>query len=78
MELELNQTVAEETKCLILIITATSASCEGSSSSLKHVNNYMWCSQSEEQLSNLVFIFMNKKLLKKMKIKHGADTFPKM
>lgn len=35
----------------------------------------MWCSQSEERLSNLVFILMNKDLLKKMKLEHGVDTF---
>ena len=35
----------------------------------------MRCSQSEERLSNLVFIPMNKDLLEKMKVERGADTF---
>ena len=76
-ELEWNQALAEVTKLLRLILTipATSASCERLFSSLKRVNNYMRCSQSEERLSNLVFISMNKDLLEKMKVEHGADTF---
>lgn len=76
-ELELNQALAEVTKLVRLILTvpATSASCERSFSSLKRVNNYMRCSQSEKRSSNLVFISMNKDLLKKMKIERGADIF---
>ena len=35
----------------------------------------MRCFQREERLSNLVFISMNKELLKKMKVDRGADTF---
>ena len=35
----------------------------------------MKCSQSEEQLSNLVFFSINKDFLKKMKRERGADTF---
>ena len=35
----------------------------------------MMSSQSEEQLSNLVFISMIKDLWKKMKVEHGDDTF---
>ena len=58
-ELEQNQALAEGTKLvyLILIIPATSASCERLSSLLKCIN--MECSQTEEQLSNLVFILIN-------------------
>ena len=37
----------------------------------------MKSSHSEEQLSNLVFISMNRNLLKKMKVGYGADTFYK-
>ena len=76
-ELELNQAQAEVTKLLRLILTipATSASSEKSFSLLKHVNNYMKHSQSEQRLSNLVFIFINKGLLEKMKTKRGANTF---
>ena len=66
-ELELNQALAEVIKLhLIRTLPATSASCERLSSSLKHVNNYLRCSHSEEQESNLVFISMNKDLLKKV------------
>ena len=69
-EFEINQALTEVTKflCLILIIPATSASCEKSPSSQKCVNNYMRCSQSEERLSNLVFITMNKDSLKEIKV----------
>ena len=35
----------------------------------------MKCSQNEERLSNLVFIFMNEDLLKKMKGERGNDIF---
>ena len=51
-ELELNKALAEVTKllCLILIISATSASYERSTSSLKHVNNNMRYFKSEERL----------------------------
>ena len=72
-ELELNQVT--KLFCLIQTIPATSDSCERSASSLKHVNEYMRCSQSEEQLCNLIFISINKDLLKRMKVEHGFDTF---
>ena len=62
--------MAEVTKLLYLILIIPAKS-----SSLKCVNYYMRCSQSEEGLSNLVFIFMNKNLLKKMKVKFTVDTF---
>ena len=35
----------------------------------------MRCSQSEERLSNFVFISINKDFLKKMKVEDGADIF---
>ena len=68
-KLELNQTLAEVTKLLYLLLTipATSASYDRSSSSLKRVND-MRCSQSEEQSND-------KELLKKMKVGCGADIF---
>ena len=76
-ELKLNQALAEVTRLLCLILTrpVTFAFCERSSSSLKHVNDYMSCSQSEVRLNNLVYIFLNKDLLKKMKVEHGAVIF---
>ena len=77
-ELELNQVLAEVTKllCLILIIPSTFASFESLSSSVKSVNNYMRCFQSEERWSNFVFISMNKNLLK-MKVECTVDNFCK-
>ena len=62
MKLELNRAQTKVTKLLRLILTISVAyaSCERLSSALKHMN-------SEERLSNLVFIFLNKDLLKKMK-----------
>ena len=76
-EPEPNHALAEVTKLLHIILTipGTSASCERSFSPLKHVNNYIRCSQSEEHLSNLAFVSMNKNLLKKKKVVHGAATF---
>ena len=64
--LEQNQALAQATKFrrLIQTIAAIFAFCE-TSSSLKHVNNYMRCSRSEGRLNKLVFISMNKDLLKK-------------
>ena len=35
----------------------------------------MRCSQNEEQLSGLVFISINKDLLKKMKVERGVNIF---
>ena len=48
-ELELNQVLAEVTKSLHLFLTISSISafCERLSSSIKHVNNYIKCFQSE-------------------------------
>ena len=76
-EFELNQALIKVNNllCLILTIPATSAACERLFSSLKCVNNYVRCFQSEEWLSNLVFICTNKNFLKEMKVEHGADTF---
>ena len=76
-ELELNQAQAEVTKLLQLILTipASSASGERSSSSLKCINNYMRCSQTEEQLSDLVLISIYKDLLSKMKEELSSDRF---
>ena len=75
-KLELNQALAEVIKlqCLILTIPVTYVSCERVSSLLKLINNYLRCSQSEEWLNNLVFISLNKDLLKK-KVECSADTF---
>ena len=76
-EHELKQSLAKITKLLHLILTipATSASGEKSSSRLKRVNNYMMFSQSEELLSNLILICMNKDILMKWKLERGADSF---
>ena len=76
-EVELKQAFAEVTELVHLIqtISATSASCEISFSSL---NDYMRCCQSEEQLSNMFLISMNKDFLKKMKLEHVAETFYNM
>ena len=75
-ELKLNQTLAEVTKLLGLILTvpATPSSDERIHSSLKRANNYMRNPKSEVQL---VWISMNKELLKntKRERERGADTF---
>ena len=74
-EIKQKQCLAEVTRlqCRILTIAATSFSTEGSSSSHKCVNNEMRHCKSEHWLSNLVFISMNKYLLKRIKVEQSAD-----